>query len=58
MVVQLAQPKVLRKAVLHNLETWAPPRELVLEGSSDGVTWVQLANLRRIGIVPASRRWS
>jgi hypothetical protein len=52
-VLQLAQPKVLRKAVLHNLETWAPPRELVLEGSSDGVTWVPLANLHRVSLVPA-----
>ncbi len=47
-VIQLAQPKVLRKAVLRNLQTFMP-RELVLEGSSDGVTWVPLANLLRNG---------
>lgn len=52
-VLQLAQPKVLRRAVLHNLEAWALPRELVLEGSSDGLTWVPLANLLRGSIVPA-----
>ena len=52
-VIQLAQPKVLRRAVLHNLETWALPSELVLEGSSDGLTWVPLANLLRVSIVPA-----
>ncbi len=51
-VLQLAQPKVLRKAVVRNLETWFPPRELVLEGSSDGVTWVPLANLLRDNSVP------
>jgi hypothetical protein len=42
---QLSQPKVLRKAVLRNFDTFFNPSELVLEGSSDGATWVPLANL-------------
>jgi hypothetical protein len=49
--LQLAQPKVLRKAVLRNLDTFFTPRELVLEGSSDGTTWVPLANLLQGGRV-------
>jgi len=44
-VFRLAQPKVLRKAVLRNFETFFSPSELVLEGSTDGTTWVPLANL-------------
>jgi hypothetical protein len=47
--LQLAQPKVLRKAVLRNLDTFFTPREMVLEGSSDGTTWVPLANLLQAG---------
>ncbi|WP_309894788.1 hypothetical protein [Archangium sp.] len=47
--IQLAQPKVLRKAVLRDLDTFFTPRELVLEGSSDGTTWVPLANLLQGG---------
>jgi len=33
---------VPRKAVLRNLDTVLEPSELVLEGSSDGTTWVPL----------------
>lgn len=44
-VIQLPQPKVLRKAVLRQLGVFFTPRELVLEGSADGTTWVALANL-------------
>jgi hypothetical protein len=44
-VIQLPQPKVLRKAVLRNLSLGFHPSELVLEGSSDGTQWVGLANL-------------
>ena len=50
--VQLAQPKVLRKAVVRNLDmSFGATRttELVLEGSTDGTTWVPLANLGGIG---------
>jgi hypothetical protein len=49
--IQLAQPKVLRKAVLRNLDTFFKPREMVLEGSGDGTTWVPLANLLQGGAV-------
>jgi hypothetical protein len=49
--LQLAQPKVLRKAVLRNLDTFFKPREMVLEGSGDGTTWVPLANLIQGGSV-------
>lgn len=52
-VLQLAQPKVLRRAVLRNLQALDIPSELVLEGSSDGLTWVPLANLLRGVNVPA-----
>lgn len=44
-VIQLPQPKVLRKAVLRNLALDFPPSELVLEGSGDGTQWVALTNL-------------
>jgi hypothetical protein len=44
-VIQLPQPKVLRKAVLRQLFVFFTPRELVLEGSADGTNWVALANL-------------
>ena len=54
-VLQLAQPKVLRRAVLRNLETWAFRAKLVLEGSSDGVAWVPLASLLRGEHRPPSR---
>jgi hypothetical protein len=47
--LQLAQPKVLRKAVVRNLDTFFTPRELVLEGSADGTTWVPLVNLLQGG---------
>ncbi|OJT16756.1 hypothetical protein BO221_49020 [Archangium sp. Cb G35] len=45
--LQLPQPKVLRKAVVRNLDMsfGATTKELVLEGSTDGTTWVALANL-------------
>jgi len=48
--LQLAQPKVLRKAVLRKLDTVLGPNELVLEGSGDGTTWVPLANLLEDGM--------
>jgi hypothetical protein len=44
-VIQLPQAKVLRKAVLRNLELSFLPTAFVLEGSSDGTQWVSLANL-------------
>jgi hypothetical protein len=44
-VIQLARPATLRKAVLRNLEVDRTPNELVLEGSADGTTWVPLANV-------------
>lgn len=44
-VIQLPAPKVLRKAVLRNLTLGYAPTAFVLEGSSDGTTWVTLANL-------------
>ncbi|MFY0565701.1 hypothetical protein ACN28E_17910 [Archangium lansingense] len=45
--IQLPQPKVLRKAVVRNLTILAGlTSELVLEGSTDGTTWVLLADLR------------
>ena len=50
-VIQLAQARVLRKAVLRNLDTFFLPSELVLEGSGDGTTWVPLANLLKDGEV-------
>lgn len=45
--IQLPQPKVLRKAVVRKLDMsfGATTKELVLEGSTDGTTWVALANL-------------
>lgn len=46
LVIQLSQPKVLRKAVLRQFEILSSPSELVLEGSTDGTQWVSLANLR------------
>ena len=45
-VFQLAQPRVVRKALLRNLSTSVGVSELVLEGSADGTQWVGLANLR------------
>ncbi|REG28953.1 hypothetical protein ATI61_108496 [Archangium gephyra] len=46
--VQLPAPKLLRKAVVRNLSMpiGSTTTELVLEGSTDGSTWVALANLR------------
>lgn len=44
-VIQLAQPRPLRKAVLRNLSASIGAREVVLEGSADGAQWVGLANL-------------
>ena len=46
-VIQLDKAQVLRKAILRNLEVTAglKPQGLVLEGSTDGTTWVTLANL-------------
>ncbi|WPB74066.1 hypothetical protein KYC5002_34170 [Archangium violaceum] len=45
--IPLPQPKVLRKAVVRKLDMsfGATTKELVLEGSTDGSTWVVLANL-------------
>jgi hypothetical protein len=51
-VIQLARPAVLRKAVLRELEVNRQPTELVLEGSSDGTTWVPLANVLQGTQVP------
>ncbi|WP_375772246.1 hypothetical protein NR798_15600 [Archangium gephyra] len=47
-VLQLPQPKVLRKAVVRNLgmSFGATTTDLVIEGSTDGTLWVPLANLR------------
>ena len=44
-VIQLDSPQVLRKAILRNLDVVSKPQELILEGSTDGTTWVPLANL-------------
>ncbi len=51
-VIQLARPAVLRKAVLRDLKADQLPTELVLEGSSDGTTWVPLANVLKGPEVP------
>jgi hypothetical protein len=45
-VIQLPQPKVLRKAVLRNLALGYQPTAFVLEGSADGTQWVTLATLK------------
>lgn len=44
-VLQLSQAQVLRKAILRNLDVTSTPQTLILEGSTDGATWVPLANL-------------
>ncbi|WP_257458035.1 discoidin domain-containing protein [Archangium lipolyticum] len=45
-VIQLAQPKVLRKALLRGFRTAFSVTELTFEGSTDGNTWMPLANLK------------
>ncbi|QRO00753.1 hypothetical protein JRI60_17830 [Archangium violaceum] len=45
-VIQLAQPRVLRKALLRNFRTAFSVNELTFEGSTDGNTWMPLANLK------------